>query len=260
MVVAISAAVQSLYPPSALVTVTGLTLTDSATIYRSAGGVRAPVRAGAVASATDPSLVRTDGELPFGTPVTYSVTVNSLADYTATAITATLPGGKAVLSDAITGAAAEVVILGWEEKGYARQASTFKVGGRNVVVSGDLGMFEATIELFTEAFTSSENLRELLAGATDGIVLLRGPSPTYPGVDCYVVPTDATERRFSQDGSDGRRTWVLQVAEVAPWAADLEASAFTYQDLADFYGLGTYADLGNFIPNTYLAVAQGDFV
>jgi hypothetical protein len=68
---AIATSTQDSYPPRVLVSVTGLTAGDVVTVYRSVGGVRTQLRGGEAITATDPSLVITDAELPFGIPVTY---------------------------------------------------------------------------------------------------------------------------------------------------------------------------------------------
>lgn len=247
-----------LFPPRVLVTVTGLTLADDVELFRVADGTRTAVRAGEVTGITDTSFVRVDGELPYGTPVSYVVVVNGVAEYSTAAVTYTLPGGKPVLSDAITGESAVVVIAAWDEKAYSRSASVFRVGGRNVVVSGDMGQFEATIQLFLEHYSSTENFFALMSGATEGVLQLRRPATQYDGVDCYIVITDAREKRFSQDGSDGRRLWQISVAETDAWSSGLEASGFTYQDVADAYSGQTYADVEADYA-TYLALASGDF-
>lgn len=255
---AISALVVNLYPPRVLISVTGLTPADSVQLYRVVGSTRTAVRSGYSASVTDPSFLRADAELPFDVPVTYLAVVNSLAEYSTAAVTYALPGGKGVLSDAITGAAAEAVVVSWPTKKYERQASLFKVGGRNVVVSGDIGMFESTIEVFFEAYSSTENFFDMLGTATEGILQLRAPLSTYEGVDCYVAVLAATEQRFSQDGSDGRRTWQLEVAEVEPWSLLLEARAFTLQDVGDYYTGLQMLNYGNDYA-TMLLAAQGDY-
>ncbi len=254
----ISVLEQDVYPPRVLVTVSGLTPGDDVAVYRAVDATRTLVRAGTGTDVTDPAFLTVDAELPFGVPVYYIAVVNDVAEYASAPVTYTLPGGKVAITDAITGLAAEAVILSWPEKEYARPASTFKVGGRNVVIAGDLGMFEGTIELFFEAYSSGQNLFALLAAATEGIVQVRRPTDAYDGVDCYVAVLAARERRFSQDGSDGRRTWVLEVAEVEAWSSGLAALGFTYADLEAAYTGLTYADLaGDY--GTYLDLAQADF-
>lgn len=257
MSVAISAAEQGTYPPRVLVSVTGLTLGNDVEVYRVVGGERTLLRAGVGDNVTDTAFLVIDAELPFGVPVSYVAVVNGTTEYTTSAATHTLPGGKVAITDAVTGEAVEAVILSWPEKEYARRASLFKVGARNVVVSGDLGMFEGTIELFFEAYSSGQNLFETLADATEGIVQIRRPTAGYDGIDCYVAVLSARERRFSQDGSDERRTWVLDVAETEAWSSGLAAQGFTYADLEAAYTGLTYTALaGDYA--TYLALAQAD--
>lgn len=256
MAVAISALEQDTWPPRVLVTVTGLTVGDSVAVYRVVGGGRVLVRAASADAVTDTSFLRTDAELPFGVPVSYLAVVNGGTDYETSPTTYALPGGKVAISDAINGIAAEVVVLAWEEKSYSRRASVFKVGGRNVVVSGDLGMFEGDIELFTSTESARDNLTTVLRDATEGVVQVRQPGG-YAGVDSYLSVLDVTERRWSQDGSDERRVVALQVAEVEGWAPALEARGFTYADLEAAYTGLTYADLEADYA-AYLALAQAD--
>lgn len=255
--VGITAVEQDTYPPRVLVSVTDLNLGDSIQLYRVVGGERTLVRAGEDDSVSDPAFLRVDAELPFGVPVTYTALVNDEHEFSVGPTTYTLPGGKVALSDAISGSSAEAVIRAWPEKNYYRQASRFKVGGRNVVVLGDLGMFEGEIELYVETTSSRDNLFALLESATQGIVQLRQMGG-YDGVDSYVAVIGVGERRYSQDGSDQRRTFVLDVSEVESWAPALEATGYTLQDIADAYDGLTLNDLaGDF--DTLLDIAQGDF-
>lgn len=256
MTIAVTATLQDSYPPRVVVAATGLTVGDFVELSRVVGGVRTPVRGGLDESVSDTSFVRVDAELPFGVPVHYHANVNDVGHDSTTA-TYTLTGGKVALSDAVSGLAAEVVILAWPDKAYSPQSSTFKVGGRNVVVQGALGQFESTVELFTETTSSRDNLWALLRNCTEGIIQVRQPGG-YDGVDSYIAVTDAKETRWSQDGSDPRRRHTLQIAEVEPWASVLEAHGYTLQDLADAYAGQTLADLAMDYP-TLLAVSQGDF-
>lgn len=246
-----------LFPPRTLITVNGLTPGDDVNIYRVVAGERTLIRGGALTGATDPAFVVVDGELPFGIPMFYEAVVNGTATYASASDTYTLVGGKVVLSDAVTGDAAEFVIVAWDEKEYDRQASVFKVGGRNVVVVGELGMFESTMEIYFSAYSSTENFKALLNSATEGVLQLRRPSLAYDGVDCYVAVVSAREKRFSQDGSDPRRTWTLELAETESWSSGQVSKTFTLQDLADVYTGQTLSDLaGDY--STLLALAQAD--
>ena len=246
MAVVITATVQAgVYPPRIAVAVTGLTLGDSITIFRVVDGVRRSVRDGSKGSVTDTSFARIDAEVPFGIPVTYVAYVNG-ADAASTApATYTLTGGKVALSDAITGLAAEVVILAWDAIDRSRQSSTFQVGitGRNVVVMGPLGQSEGDAEFFIDTDAGNEDLQTLLENATQGVFQIRQPGG-YPDVDGYYAATTVQEQRFSQDGTDPRRRWVLHLVETLQWSAFSLTQVFTYQDIIDFYGVsGTYSDL-----------------
>lgn len=255
---AIAVTAFDLFPPRTAVTVTGLTPGDDVVVYRVVSGERAPLRGGSASAVTDPSFVVVDGELPFGVPVSYVVVVNSVAEYATTGVTYDLPGGKPVLSDAVTGDSSQFVITRWPSKQYDPQASVFKAGGRNVVVRGDIGQWEGTIELFFEAWSSSENFLTVIGNATQGVLQLRRPSTEYNGVDAYVAVLSASEERFSQDGTDDRRTWVLEVAETDPWADGLPAAAYTLQDIADTYSGLTLADLADDF-GSLLEITSADF-
>lgn len=257
MAVSITATQQDSWPPRVLVSVTALNVGDAIELYRVVGGERTAVRAGEATGLTDTSFLRVDAELPFGTPVSYLAVVNGTDEYGTSAATYTLTGGKVAVTDAISGESAEVVIFSWADKTYTRPASIFKVGGRNVVVAGDLGMFQGDIELHVETTSSRDNLMNLLTNATEGVVQIRQPGG-YDGVDSYLAVLDVAERRFSQDGSDQRRNITLSVAEVEGWAPALEASGFTLQDIGDFYTGLTLQDLSDDYA-TLLAIAQGDF-
>jgi len=241
--VAITANEQPTYPPRVLVSVTGLTVTDEIQVYRTVAGTDTALRGGYDASVADTSFLVVDGELPFGTPVTYKALVNGANVYTVGPTSYTLPGGKVALSDAVGGLSAEVIILNWPGREHERQSSVFRVGGRNVVISGELGKPSSTLELFLEAFSSSVNLLALLEGATEGVVQIRQPGG-YEGIDAYLAVLGATENRFSQDGSDERRTWTLTVVETEGWAPALGAVGYTLLDLANAY-TGTNVLNGN---------------
>ncbi len=251
----ITAVEQDVYPPRVLVSVTNLIIGDAVELYRVVSGVRTLVRAGTAESVTDPAFLRIDAEIPFGVPVHYVAVVEG-AEYSTDPVTYTLPGGKVALTDAITGLAAEVTILAWPTKDYRPNATVFRVGGRNVAVTGQTPGHASTIDLYVETTSSLENLRDLLANATEGTIQMRQPGG-YDGVDGYLAVLGAPERRFSQDGSDERRVVSLEVVEVESWAEALEAAGYTYADLEALYTGLTYADLaGDYA--TYLVLAQAD--
>lgn len=251
---AVSAIAQAVYPPRVLVSATNLIVGDAVSIYRSVAGVRTLVQGGA-GTATDVAFLRVDGTLPFGVPVTYVAVVNGV-EYATGPATYALPGGKVAVSDAISGLAAEVIVWAWSEKTRTRSATVFRPAGRNVVVAGDLAPAESDVELYTEATSSADNLRELLEGATQAIVQIRQPGG-YDGVDGFYAVTSYTERRYAQDGSDQKRIHTLHLVEVDGWATAFQALGFTYTDLANAYAGLTYANLAADYA-TYLLLAQAD--
>lgn len=249
--------VQDVYPPRVVV-LTSLAAASSVQLYRVVGGVRTLVRGATSAADAGPNFVRVDAELPFGVPVSYMAVIDGIDSPNTTPVTYSLPGGKVALSDAVSGLSAEATILAWPDRSYQPPSSTFKVGGRNVVVSGELGMFEGTIELYTETTSTRDNLWNLLRNTTQGIIQMRQPGG-YDGVDSYLVVVDAKEQRWSQDGSDQRRRHVLQVVETSSWASALEAAGFTLQDIADTYSGQTLQDFSDDFATLLQVATIGEF-
>ncbi len=245
------------YPPRAALAVSGLAGSEFIDLYRVAGGVRTAVRGGQItAGLADTAFVRIDAELPFGVPVRWEADING-ATYVSQTETITLPGGKVALTDAISGLAAEAVIVTWPEKTLERRVSVFQLAsGATKTISGPPAQFTGRLEMFTETDTDREQLKELLDNATSNIILIRQPGG-YSDVDSYVSVIDFAIRRYSQDGTDQRRIFALNVAEVNGWASTFEAAGYTYADLAALYAGLTYADLaGDFA--TYLALAVSE--
>lgn len=252
------------YPPRALLTVSGLVDDEFIELYRVVDNERTLVRGGDIVNGgllgddQKVAYLRIDGELPFGVPVHWVAEVNG-AEYTSQTETVALPGGKVALSDAVTALAAEVVVLAWPEKNYERRTSRYVLAnGRTKVVSGPPAQFTGTLELFTEQDSSRRQVQALLDGATSNIVQVR-QSGGYNDVDCYVAVLSYSVRRDSQDGTDDRRVFVLDVAEVSPWAASFEARGYTLQDLADVYEGLTLAQIGNDFA-TMLDLARAELI
>lgn len=260
----VSAVEQDVWPARVLVTVTGLLTfgADTLTLYREVAGERTEVRAAAEITVTgQDAFVRVDAELPFGVPLRYVAVMTlaggALLELGSATLTVQLAGGKVALTDAIAGEAAEVVVLSWPAKTRARRSTAYQVGGRNVVVTGPRAQAGSTLELFVETDTARQNLDALLGDATSGVVQIRQPGG-YSGVDAYLAVLADTEARWSQDGTDQRRTWTLDVVEVDGWPPAFEDAGFTLQDVADTYTGLTLFDLSNDYA-TLLALAQGDF-
>ena len=251
------------YPARVQVTATNLTIGDVITISRSAAGstTRVAIRGANEITAASTTLVLSDAEQPFGVELTYRLTIGETTeeqrDVAEATVTVTLVGGKVVLSDAIAGNAVEVVVLSWPSKRRTRPTSVFPVAGRNIVVSGTRGQFEGTIELFCETTAEVEAVNALLQSATSGVLQLRQAGP-YDGVDCYFVTTSDDETRYSQDGSDERRVYALDVIETTAWTFTQSSGTYTLQDIADYYSGYTLATLAADYP-TLLAIAGGSY-
>lgn len=265
---AIAAAEQDSYPPRVQVSVTGLTIGDDVALYRVVDGERTLVRGATSDAVTDPAYVVVDAEIPFGVPVSYVAVVEGQVEYATAAVTYELPGGTVVLSDAITGQAAEVIIGAAGEQAFNRDSARFRVAGRNVVVSGPPGQAEGTYELLTLTTSQHNTLMTLLATATAGVVQIRQPGYSevtgdpYDGVDAYLAVDRVVVRRFSQDGSDPRRLTTIDYAETDGWAAALEARGFTLEDISDYLGASSdLDDLDDFFggTGTLLSIALADW-
>lgn len=258
---------QDVYPPRAQITVQGLEPGDQLQVYREVESVRTLVRGGTVDDVDSFAYVLTDAELPFGVPVRWVAVVNDDAGTPTAPFTYTLPGGKVVISDAIRGLAAEVIVASWPEWSYSADATLFSVQDsdddrarprvRNVVVTSGLStQHTATIELFVDTDTAARQVRAVVQGATQGIVQIRQPGG-YADTDAYLSVLGVRMRRYSGDGSDPRRLFVLEVAQVDAWASAFTATGWTLQDLADVYDGLTLADVAA-DHETLLDLAQAD--
>jgi len=259
MAVTIDATEQDSWPPRVLLTVSGITVgVDTLELRRVVSGTAGTMRAGGLpAESTTETVV--DAELPFGVPVSWQV-LNSATGAvldTAGPLTVELTGGQVAITDAISGQAAEVIVTAWPSRDREAIASVFNVDNHNIVVSGGLGQYTATVQLYTETTAGGQALEALLMTCTSGIVQARQSGP-YAGVDAYWAVLKASDVRFSQDGSDERRFWQLDVAETDRWAPTLEARGFTLQDVANAYAGLTLADLSADFA-TLIDLAQGDF-
>lgn len=258
MAVVITATAQTAWPTRVAVGVTGLTIGDDLEIYRVVAGVRTLVREGLIIDSPGTGAGVIDAEIPFGVGVSYVARVNGVDADTDGPTTYTLDGGKVAVTDAVSGEAAEVVIMSWPAKERARQFSSFVVNGKNVVVAGPLAESESDVELFVDTAAAASDLKSVVESATQGIVQIR-QAGGHDDEDGYYAVTTMTMTRYSQDGEDPRRTFVLHLVEVDAWAEDQATGAFTYADLLAHYTPGgTYADLLSDY-STYLAVRLADW-
>ncbi|MGW0169564.1 hypothetical protein ACWDWT_30965 [Streptomyces sp. NPDC003343] len=253
----INATPQSVFPPRNLVAATGLAADDivTATLYREEGDNLVPVRAASgidVTGAND--LLRVDAEQPFGVAVAYAadlVDVNgNVWRVFSGPITSTVDSD--VISDAVRGIGAAVIIQTWPDKKRDRDATVFNVGGRLVAVSRPRSSAQATVTVRTMTDADGDALQEVLDGATEGVLLIR-KQVSLPGVDNYLAVLSDSENRTWYNPI---RYWALDTIETEPWPDVLEAAGFTLQDIADNYS--TLSDLAADFA-TLLAIALYDF-
>ncbi|MFJ4365058.1 hypothetical protein ACIP4S_12995 [Streptomyces chartreusis] len=253
----INATAQSVFPPRNLVSVTGLLDDDvtSVTVYRQDGTNLTPVRAASGVDTTGADvLLRVDAEQPFGIAINYMAELTDVMGNVWTVfsgpITSTVTTD--VVSDAVSGIGAAVKIEAPLEWKRDRDATTFNVGGRLVVVGKPRSKKSTTFTLRTETDEAGDALDEVLDGATEGVLLIR-KQVTIPRLDGHFALLTDNE---APTWYDEYRWWTLDVAQVEAWPDSLEAAGFTLQDIADNYS--TLADLAADFA-TLLAIAQFDF-
>jgi len=248
---------QSVFPPRNLVSVTGLEADDitSVSMFRQQGTDLTGVRAASGVDTTGADvLLRVDAEQPFGVAVNYAATLTDVNGISWTVysgpITSTVDGD--VISDAVQGTGAKVFIEAWDDKKRTRDATVFNVGGRLVVVGKPRSGAQGTVSVSTDTDDAGDALQEVLANATEGVILIR-KQVTLAGVDGYLALIDDDERRT---WSIPYRIWDLSTAEAEAWPDSLEAAGFTLQDIANNYS--TLSDLAtDFV--TLLAIALFDW-
>ncbi|MFD7609724.1 hypothetical protein [Streptomyces sp. NPDC059828] len=253
---AISATAQTVFPPRILCSVTGMLAEDivEATIYRVVGTTRTPVRAASDVDVTgQAALLRVDAEQPFGVSTSYAADLTDSAggSWTVTSGSITSTVSADVISDAVRGVGAAVTIRSWPDKKRTREAAVFNVGGRLVSVARPRSSAQATVGVSTASEADGDALQEVLDGATEGVILIRGQT-TLAGVDGHLAALSDSEDRAWYNP---RREWALDIFETEPWPDVLEAAGFTLQDIADNYA--TLLDLSNAYA-TLLAIAQAD--
>jgi hypothetical protein len=256
--ITITASVQNVFPPRVLVSVTGMTSSNitSVTLYRQVGTARTAVRAASAVDVTGhDALLRIDGEQPFGVPITYVAAltdaVGSQAEITSSPVTCNVTSD--VISDAIRGVGAKVFIESWPDKKRTRDASTFHVGGRVIVVGKKRSAAQATVTVSTDTTEDGDALQDVLDNATEGVILIRN-QVTHPGVDGYLALLDDDEK---PDWQTEYRAWDLDVVETETWPDGLEAAGFTLADIAaNFTTLG---DIAAAFPGSLLDIALYDF-
>ncbi|MGW0131887.1 hypothetical protein [Streptomyces sp. NPDC003299] len=255
----LSVTAQSVFPPRNLLSITGLAAEDivSVTINRQVGGSQTPVRAASDVDVTGQNaLVRVDGEQPLGVALDYEAVMTDVngAVWRIYSQEITSVVDSDVISDAVRGIGAAVVIQSWPAKKRDRDASVFNVGGRIVVVSRPRSAAQATVTVRTLTAADGDALQTVLDAATEGVVLIR-KQVAMEGVDGHLaVVSDTEDRRWF----DELRFWQLDTYETEPWPDSLEAAGFTLQDIANNYS--SLQDLADaFTPGSLLDIALYDF-
>ncbi|MFB7288971.1 hypothetical protein [Actinacidiphila glaucinigra] len=255
----LSATAQTAFPPRTLVAATGLLNDDidAVTLYRVVGNTRTPVRAASGLDAIGQNAVlRVDAEQPFGIPVSY---VAELTDFnglvwtlTSGSITSTVASD--VISDAVQGIGAAVTIVSFPEKKRDRNATTFNVGGRAVIVGRARSSASATVTVRTQTQSAGDDLQAVLQGATEGVILMRART-TLPDVDGYLAGLSDSE---DPNYYNPIKRWALDVVVTEAWPDILEAAGFTLADIASNFS--TLSDLAVFFtPGTLLSIALYDY-
>jgi hypothetical protein len=206
----------------------------TASIYRVYGTTHTAVRAASIVAATGTdALLRVDAEQPFGVAVSYAADLTDVNGdtWTVTSGSVTSTVTADVISDAIQALGANVKIETPLDRKRDRDATTFQVGGRYVVVGRRRSPAQATITVRTESDADGDNLQTVLDNATDGIVMIRKQTVLDRLDGHYAIVSD-TE---SPTWYDGYRWWTLEAVEVEGWADSLEAAGFTLQDIANNY-------------------------
>jgi hypothetical protein len=248
---------QSVFPPRNLVAATGLTGDDivSITLCRQVGTTLTPVRAASgIDVSGQSSFLRVDAEQPLGISLNYAAI---LVDITGTQwvaysgpITSTVAAD--VISDAIRGVGAAVKIESPLEKKRDRDATSFNVGGRIVVVGRPRSAPTSTITVRTETDEDGDALNDVLDNATEGVILLRGQTSLVRLDGTYALLSDNEAPNWYNEF----RWFSLDVVKADDWADTLEAAGFTLADIAANFS--TLADIAaNF--STLLDIALYDF-
>lgn len=262
----VNASAQTVFPPRNLVSATGLAADDivTCTLYRQVGGTQTIVRAADAVDVTGvSSLLRVDAEQPFNTSLNYAsqmIDVNGVewwaysGPITSTVDAATHPY---VLSDAITGLAATVVIETWKGMASSRDATVFHVDDQLITVSKPRPGARSSPKMRTDTDASFQDMKALLNKATRNIVQIR-QAGAFADFDRYLaVLNDSLDPEWYGPW----RWWTLDVAEAKPWSASLEARGFTLQDVANAFPGGTLQDVADFFgpSGTLLDIAQYDW-
>lgn len=254
----IAATAQSAFPPRNLVSVTGLAGDNivAATVYRQVGTTLTPVRAASGIDVTGQSvLLRVDAEQPFGVSLNYAAVLTDVngTQWTVYSGPITSTVTTDVISDAIRGTGAAVKLETPLEKKRDRDATSFNVGGRIVVVGRPRSAPSATFTVRTETDEDGDALNEVLDNATEGTILVRKQNSMTRLDGTYALLSDNEAPTWY----DEFRWFTLDVVKSDDWPDVMEAAGFTLQDIANNYSI--LQDIATAFPTNLLAIALYDF-
>jgi hypothetical protein len=254
----INATPQSVFPPRNLVSATGLTGDDITTItlYRQIGSDLGAVRAaGGIDVTGQSSFLRVDAEQPFGVSLNYAAVLTDVngAQWTVFSGPITSTVESDVISDAIRGVGAAVMIESPLEWKRDRDTTTFNINGRIIVQGKPRSARSGTLTVRTETDDDGDALNELLDNATEGTILVR-KQVSLSRLDGTYAFTDDTE---SPNWYDEFRWFAMSIVKSDDWPDVMEAAGFTLQDIANNFSI--LSDIAAFFPTNLLAIAQYDF-
>jgi hypothetical protein len=152
----------------------------------------------------------------------------------------------------VRGVGAAVKIEAPLEKKRERDATSFNVGGRIVVVGRPRSAPSSTITVRTETDEDGDDLNDVLDNATEGVILIRKQT-SLPRLDGTYVLLSDTE---SPNWYDTFRWFQMDTVKAEAWPDTMEAAGFTLQDVANNFS--TLADLAATF-SSLLAIALYDF-
>jgi hypothetical protein len=133
-----------------------------------------------------------------------------------------------------------------------RDAASFNVGGRIIVVGRPRSAPSSTITVRTETDEDGDALNDVLDNATEGVILVRKQNSLSRLDGSYALLSDNEAPTWY----DEFRWFSLDVVKADDWPDVMEAAGFTLQDIANNFS--TLADIAAAFP-TLLAIALYDF-
>ena len=235
--------------PAVQLTITGLGIGDSVvSVWRTADGVRSPVRGARRARMNDADIV-TDYDVPLGRPVTYEVEVISgpsgasrtssgpvVIDSDSAWVMDPLDPSTAVpIARTLTDVGVSFEVSAMAEFEYAANFSSIQVMGadRPMVLSGPRQAASGiNLKLISDMAQQNTNLRNLFMSG--GPLLLRVPAGWTSVVEgtCFVSVPSVSELPVGAPHGEPLTLWELVGSTVAAPVLKVLTATFTYGDVA----------------------------